>query len=820
MKFTNYAKGQNYKVAVQLSMHDFNHNYQSLYLQRFVDKTQFVVFAYDTESSIAGKAHVLGKFPKGTLLVLSDVNLWKHCTKQRTLPKLEGNILTVDGYHYQYMPYSQKALYMQKPLQALQACVEAVQHFLMTGSNQPIVKRKGFYPSNAKEVIKAFKYLFKQPALGVDIEATSLKFYKANLVSIAFAPDEKHGVTFHVKKCEFESLLVKFFKQYKGKLVWHGGSYDIKALAYMYFNGDSRELFRTYEDTSIIHYICTNSPERFPRDLGTLGAPLCGEYKLSKKEITDMMNVDVQKVCEYNLDDARATIWLYSHWRPRIHSEYLYEKFKQWQWCLVQTELAGMPFNYERKQEVEKEINTTVTDAMSKLLAIPAVRETAYILRTQQVEKYNSEHIKQKTEDDFELQFNPNSSNQLAVLFYDVLDFKCTEYTATKKRSASSKTLDKLRNQCLGRSDEKECEQIFDYIDKLAKASKIQSTFLPALDKHHHVRDGNYFLHGTFNLAKVVSGRLSSSKPNLTNLPSGSVYGKLFKSIFQAPKGWCYGGADFASLEDRINAILTNDKNKVKVYTDGYDGHSLRAFNFFKDLLPDIEDTVESINSIQDKYADIRTRSKRPTFSLTYDGTWVTLHKDAGFTVEEAKRIEKAWHDMYSEADAYVKARMLEAADKGYLEVAFGLRIYCYGLTRALLNSKNTPYLIQKQIKTLGNAIGQSYGMLNTDAATKFLLRVYDAGLQNDVLLTGQVHDAIYPMWRDKPEITAWVNNNLVECMADISEHPVLKHEIKLGANLDWFVESWAKHVTLPSHIEPEEVESYRTKYFADKDKK
>lgn len=76
-------------------------------------------------------------------------------------------------------------------------------------------------------------------------------------------------------------------------------------------------------------------------------------------------------------------------------------------------------------------------------------------------------------------------------------------------------------------------------------------------------------------------------------------------------------GADYASLEDRIDALLTKDINKIKVYTDGYDGHSLRAFNYFRDQMPDIKDTVDSINSIKVKYDDLRSDSKAPTFALT-----------------------------------------------------------------------------------------------------------------------------------------------------------------------------------------------------------
>ncbi|MDC0644058.1 DNA polymerase [Crocinitomicaceae bacterium] len=817
MNFHNYASGQNYKVVLQLSAHDFKYSYKELYLSMFKDMTNFLVVSFNTEKTTAGKEQALSKTKKGSLIIITDPVLYKHLTHKKTLPKLNGAICSVNGYFYQYLAYNQNALYMQKALIKLEDSVPHIERFISTGAWEPVVTgRKKFYPKTDAEVKKAFKYLLKQKILGADIETTSLKFYEAELVSIAFGSSETTGITFHVRKCQFEKYLKSFFKKFKGKIVWHGGSYDTKVLAYLYFDGDARELFRTYEDTSIIHYLCTNSPERFERDLGTLAAPLCGEYKLTKKEITNMMDVDPDKVCDYNLDDSRGTLWLYHQWLPKLETVELYETYKKWQWMLVQVELNGMPFDEKVNVEVTAEIEKRVKRALGDLMRLSAVRETMYILRMKKVDKYNAEHVKQKTEDDFELEFNPNSGPQVAILLYDVLGLTCPQKTAKGLPSTSTKTMAKLVNQLKDPGEDKDhdlARKIMDSIDEFSKASKIISTFIKALNNNSVDHGDHKTLHGTFNLAKVVSGRLSSSAPNLTNLPSGSVYGKLFKSIIRARKGWSFGGADYASLEDRINAILTNDKNKVKVYTDGYDGHSLRAYGFFKHLMPDIEDTVQSINSISDKYDWLRSKSKGPTFTLTYDGTWVSLHKDSGFPVDEAKRIEKAWHEMYAEADAYVAARLEEAADKGYLEVAYGLRVHCYGITRALLNSRNTPYLIQKYLRTLGNAIGQSYGQLNTDAGYKFLMRVYEAGLQHKVHLIGLIHDALYVHWETSNELTAWVNKNLTECMADVHEHKELNHVIKLSADLDLFVESWATPHTLPHNLLPEDVPTELQKY-------
>jgi hypothetical protein len=97
-----------------------------------------------------------------------------------------------------------------------------------------------------------------------------------------------------------------------------------------------------------------------------------------------------------------------------------------------------------------------------------------------------------------------------------------------------------------------------------------------------------HYLYGNFNLGGTVSGRLSSNNPNLQQIPSGSTYAKLIKQCFVAPKGMLFVGADYASLEDRIDALLTKDTNKIKVYTDNFDGHSLRAHAYFGESMPDI----------------------------------------------------------------------------------------------------------------------------------------------------------------------------------------------------------------------------------------
>jgi DNA polymerase-1 len=135
-----------------------------------------------------------------------------------------------------------------------------------------------------------------------------------------------------------------------------------------------------------------------------------------------------------------------------------------------------------------------------------------------------------------------------------------------------------------------EIVRLIDSLQKLTDVDKIITTFIPAFkNKVVHHDDGTTTLHGSFNLGGTRSGRQSANNPNLQQIPStGTPYAKPIKRCFKAPPGWIFCGADFLSLEDRISALTTQDENKIQVYTQGYDGHCLRAHAYFSDQMPDL----------------------------------------------------------------------------------------------------------------------------------------------------------------------------------------------------------------------------------------
>jgi DNA polymerase-1 len=272
--------------------------------------------------------------------------------------------------------------------------------------------------------------------------------------------------------------------------------------------------------------------------------------------------------------------------------------------------------------------------------------------------------------------------------------------------------------------------------------------------------------------------------------------------------GWLFCGADFASLEDRISALQTKDKNKLKVYTDGYDGHCLRAYGYFSENMPDIVDTVDSINSIKKLYPDERQDSKEPTFLLTYGGTWHGLVYNCGFSEQKAKLIEQRYHVLYKESDEWVENRIKQACKDGYVEVAFGLRVRTPILKQTILNTSKTPYEAKKEARTAGNALGQSYCMLNNRAGIEVQEKTLASEYAMDIWPSCHIHDAQYFLVRNKIDPIHFLNETLVPAM-EWQDWPEIQHPtVKLGGELSVFYPSWNDEVTIPNGASKDEIKA------------
>ncbi len=151
---------------------------------------------------------------------------------------------------------------------------------------------------------------------------------------------------------------------------------------------------------------------------------------------------------------------------------------------------------------------------------------------------------------------------------------------------------------------------------------------------------------------------------------------------------------------------------------------------------------VYTINSIQEKYKDLRNKSKAPTFALTYGGTYKTLIKNCGFSEEEAKQIEENYHKLYEVSDKWVQNKIDLAKLNGYVTVAFGLRVRTPALKQAMQGKLTN--LQAQEARTAGNALGQSWGLLNDRAMLAVLEKVKASKFRNDILPASKIHDCCY----------------------------------------------------------------------------
>ena len=303
--------------------------------------------------------------------------------------------------------------------------------------------------------------------------------------------------------------------------------------------------------------------------------------------------------------------------------------------------------------------------------------------------------------------------------------------------------------------------------------------------------DHSYWAEGCFN---------HNSSPNLQNLPSNSTYGKVIKSCFTAPKGWLLVYADYSSLEDKISALITKDENKLRVYEDGFDGHALRAYNYFPHAYVGVENTVEAINATVSTHKHWRQLSKAPTFALTYLGSYRTLMSNCGFDEETAKSIEANYHKMYAQSDAYVDSRIKQAQLDGHIDVAFGLRIRTTAIHKTVLGTRVTPTIAAAEMRTLGNALGQSWCLLNSRSTSAFMKKVQQSIFKDSIYCISMIHDAAYFLVKADADVLMYINENLVAEM-QWQQHPDIQHPtVHLGGELDVCYRGWHEPITLPNN--------------------
>lgn len=185
----------------------------------------------------------------------------------------------------------------------------------------------------------------------------------------------------------------------------------------------------------------------------------------------------------------------------------------------------------------------------------------------------------------------------------------------------------------------------------------------------------------------------------------------------------------------------------------------------------------------------------------TYQGTWMTLVKNCGFSEQVAKQIENNFKELYKVSIEYIENKLEEASKTGYVEVAFGLKVRTPLIQKSLWGSDLTPKEALAEGRTAGNACGQSYGLLNNRAGIAFQRKVFHSPYAERIHPIAHIHDAQYFIIDDDVEVLTWMNKNLVECVK-WQELPEIQHDtVKLGGDLSLFYPTWANEITIPNSI-------------------
>jgi len=764
---------------------------------------------YNTPTKIIAKTakayldKLIGKIPESaSKLIIADSSYFKFITKVTKVADyysavLPGKYTGYEKYSCVYVP-NYKSLFKQPDnSRFIDIGLKAI-----TGTERSVLinsEEYGFQYGSDRELLDS---LYQYPVLSADIETTGLSL-EDEILSISFAWTKHDGIAIDLSITGIHYLKA-FLESYKGKLIFHNGLFDAKLLIrhlWMEHPTDYAGMleglnyFKTFDDTMIMAYLAKNTTTGIFIGLKNIALEYVGNYAL---ELQDLKKYSKKEILKYNLIDALATFYSWEKFNDEITSRPYTEIFQPSLYPLLKMMLVGLPMDSNRVEEVH-----TILKTKEKVL-LEQIQENDYVIefnrKLQQTtcDKANTKLKKlvKPIEDFKDVIFNPSSHSQLATLLIDTLKLPILDKTKSGAPSTSSDVLKDLENH----TTDINILDLLRFVRELTDVCKINGTFIKAFMQEKD------FLHGNLKLGGTQSGRLSSNSPNLTNLPAHGGMGKLVKSCIVAPDGWLFAGADFSALEERIGAILSKDPNRIKVYTDGYDGHSLRAQTYFADQMPDIDPTnVDSINSIADKYPELRRQSKAPTFALQYMGTAYTLHKRAGFPMEQAKQIEKSFRELYKVSEDFNKHNQIFMEDHGYVECAFGLKLRTPIIAQCVLGNSKTPYEADKEARSANNAITQSWGMLLNRAMIATNHRIEASGYGTKILPCNMIHDAGYFLVKHEARHIQFLNDVLIQEMQWNDDDLIRSTDVPMAASLE-LGKSWDTLVPLHNHATQKEI--------------
>lgn len=341
----------------------------------------------------------------------------------------------------------------------------------------------------------------------------------------------------------------------------------------------------------------------------------------SGKRQQSMAALEVSRVSDYACADADATFQLTERFRQRIEAEGLSELFYDIELPLIEVlrdmELAGVYVEAEELARQSGQLAAQLDGLESQIHGLAGVK------------------------------FNVNSPKQLAEVLYDRLGLR-----AGRKRSTALAVLEKLAG---------EGQEIASRMIEYRQLAKLKSTYLDALPRMIHPRTGR--VHTSYRQIGAATGRISSSEPNLQNIPIRTDVGRRIRKAFKAPPGRVLLSADYSQIELRILAHLSEDSGLIRAFEADEDIHSFTAREVFG--LP-AEEPVSP---------EARRRAKAINFGLNYGMTPYGLAQRLGIEPEEAKAYMERYFARYPRVLAFVERTKETAREQGFVTTFKGRRV-------------------------------------------------------------------------------------------------------------------------------------------------
>lgn len=466
-----------------------------------------------------------------------------------------------------------------------------------------------------------------------DTETDSLLPVEANLVGMSFSIAENAGWYLPVQSkglfsddypdpSETIPLVKPLLEDPKIKKIGQNIKYDLMVL-----RRAGIELLGIDFDTMIASYLIDPSERR--HNIDDLAEYYLGHKTITFKELVGVgksavpiTEVPLERLSDYAIEDADIAFRLYTLFGPKIVQNELTDLFRDIEMPLLQV-LAGMEYTGVR-------IDTAHFEAMRKetLSKIVKVEKNIYRLAGRE--------------------FNINSTRELSAILFDELGLKPLKKTKTGF-STDIQVLEGLQGR----------HEIIDSLITYRTLSKLQGTYIDALPKLISPVTGR--IHTSYNQTVAATGRLSSSDPNLQNIPVRDDLGRQIRRGFIADKGFILMSADYSQIELRLAAHYSEDKNMISAFRDGIDIHNMTASSVFG----------ADINSIT---PDMRRQAKIINFATIYGVSPYGLSQQAEIGMKEAAIFIEKYFETYPGFRKYIDDTVAFAKEHGYVRTLMGRR--------------------------------------------------------------------------------------------------------------------------------------------------